>query len=219
MSLGVQKVSKNNFAKITLVALCTSGCAYKADPTSAPARNVVTSYSNKIPGRWAVLVEAERLNTTVRSQDIKCSAHTFPIDFTKGFPASVRETLPNVIAQVDFTEESSVPDAMKSTKSRGLIQIRGEQLEARLKIVPGFWTANVIVEVDMTVAVTVDGGGGRLFGKTFDGHGHADRPAGMFCGGGADAVKAAAEDAQRNVLRRIAEDLANSDRVRSGRGS
>lgn len=166
-----------------------------------------------------MLIESERLNTTVRSQDIKCSAHTFPIDFTQGFPASVRETLPNVIAHVEFTETSSVSDAMKSTKSRGLIQIRGEQLESRLKIVPGFWSANVVVDVEMTVAVTVDGGGGRLFGKTFDGHGHADRPAGMFCAGGADAVKAAAEDAQRNVLRRIAEELANSDRIRSGRGS
>lgn len=211
-------MSKFQLIAAGFIAIYTSGCAYKADTSLAPARNVITSYSSKIPGQWAVLIESERLNTTVRSQDLNCSAHTFPIDFTQGFPASVRETLPNVIAHVEFTETSSVPEAIKSTKSRGLIQIRGERLESNLKIVPGFWSANVVVDVDMTVGVTVDGGGGRLFGKTFDGHGHADRPTGIFCAGGADAVKAAAEDAQRIVLRRIAEELANSDRIRAGRG-
>ena len=53
-------MQKKNLAAIWLAALCSSGCAYKADTSTAPARNVVTSYSNKIPGRWAVLVESER---------------------------------------------------------------------------------------------------------------------------------------------------------------
>lgn len=203
---------------VVLLSVASSGCAYQANTSNAPARNVVTSYSNKIPGKWSVLVEADRLNTTVRSEDLKCAAHTFPVNFTQGFPASVRDTLPNVISQVDEVEVGA-DSSPKALKTRGLIQIRGDNLQSRLKIVPGFWSANVVVDVDMTVAVTVDNGSGRIFGKTFDGRGHADRPAGVFCEGGAEAVKVAAEEAQRDVLRRIAEELANSERMRSGKGS
>ena len=203
---------------ISILSVCSSGCAYQANTSTAPARNVVTSYGNKIPGKWSLLIEADRLNTTVRSEGLQCSAHTFPVNFTTGFPASVRETLPNVITQVDEVELGA-EHSPASNKTRGLIQVRGDNLQARLKIVPGFWSANVVVDVDITVAVTVDNGSGRIFGKTFDGRGHADRPSGMFCSGGAEAVKAAAEEAQRDVLRHIAEDLANSERLRSGRGS
>lgn len=209
---------KNAFV-IAALTFALPGCTYMANTAAAPARNVVTSYGNKVPGKWAVLVEADRLNTTARSEDLNCSFHTFPVNFTQGFPASVRETLPNVVAQIEDVDASSADSAMKSLKARGMIRVRGENLQSRLKIVPGMWSNNVVVDVDMTVAVTVDGPGGRLFGKTFDGRGHADRPLGMLCAGGAEAVKAAAEDAQRDVLRRIAEELANSDRVRSGRSS
>lgn len=212
--MGVQVVRIS--AAVGIAAL-SAGCAYTANTSTAPARNVVTSYSNKIPGKWSVLIEVDRLNTTVRSEDLKWAAHTFPVNFTQGFPASVRDTLPNVIAQIEEVEAEAETSSHKM-KNRGLIQIRGDNLQSRLKIVPGFWSANVVVDVDMTVVVTVDNGSGRLFGKTFDGRGHADRPAGVFCEGGADAVKAAAEEAQRDVLRRIAEDLANSERMRSGRG-
>ncbi len=210
-------VQARKILTVSIISLCSSGCAYQANTELAPARNVVTSYNKKIPGKWSLLVEADRLNTTVRSEDIKCSAHTFPVNFTTGFPASVRETLPNVVTQVEEVELGA-EHSPASLKTRGLIQVRGDNLQARLKIVPGFWSANVVVDVDMTVAVTVDNGSGRVFGKTFDGRGHADRPSGMFCSGGAEAVKTAAEEAQRDVLRRIAEELANSERMRSGRG-
>ena len=204
----------NKLLVVASLSLAVSGCTYTANTAPAPARNIVTSFANKVPGKWAVLVEADRLNTTVRSEDLNCSAHTFPINFTQGFPASVRETFPNVFTQVEDVEGT---EGVRSTKGRGVVQVRGENLQSRLKIVPGFWSANVVVDVDMTVAVTVEGANGRLFGKTFDGRGRADRPVGMLCSGGAEAVKAAAEDAQRDVLRRIAEELANSDRLRSGR--
>ncbi len=86
------------------------------------------------------------------------------VNFTTGFPASVRETLPNVITQVDEVELGA-EHSPASNKTRGLIQVRGDNLQARLKIVPGFWSANVVVDVDITVAVTVDNGSGRIFGK------------------------------------------------------
>lgn len=214
-----KKMKRWGVLSAAMLAQGLAGCQYTANTTAAPARNVVTSYSNKIPGKWAVLIEADRLNTIARSEDLNCSAHTFPINFTEGFPASVRETLPNVVSQVEDVSGPSTSEAIKTLKARGAIQIRGENLTSRIKIVPGFWSANVVADVDMSVAVMVDGPNGRIFGKTFDGRGRADRPVGMFCAGGAEAVKAAAEDAQRDVLRRIAEELANSERVRSGKSS
>jgi len=197
--------------------LLLGACAYQAQTVSSPARNVVTAYSNKVPGKWLLYVEADRLNTTVRPEDINCSAHSFPLDFTQGFPASVRDTLPNVLERVEDVSDPVPADRLKAAGARGVIVIRGEQLQSRLRVVPGFWSANISTEVEMAVSVAVDGPNGRVFGKTFDGRGRGDRPSGAFCSGGSESLKVAAEEAQREVLRRIAEELANADRVRSGR--
>ena len=170
-----------------------------------------------MPGKWLVYVEADRLNGTARSEDFNCWAHSFPLDFRQGFPASVRSTLPNVLERVEDVDVPTPPG--RASGARGVITIRGEDLKSRLKIASGFLSANVVTDVDITASVTVDRPGGRLFGKTFDGHGRADRPVGMFCAGGAEALRAAAEDAQRDVLRRIAEEIANTERLRSGRSS
>jgi hypothetical protein len=197
--------------------LSLGACAYQAQTVSSPARNVVTSYTNKVPGKWLLYVEADRLNTTARPEDVSCSAHSFPLDFSQGFPASVRDTLPNVLERVEEVPEPVASDRLKASGARGIVIVRGEQLSSRLRAVPGFWSANIVTEVDMAVSVTVEGPNGRMFGKTFDGRGKGDRPSGAFCSGGSESLKVAAEDAQREVLRRIAEEVANSDRVRSGR--
>jgi hypothetical protein len=39
---------------LAIAVLCAAlgGCAYKAEPIAAPSYNVVTSFSNKVAGKW-----------------------------------------------------------------------------------------------------------------------------------------------------------------------
>lgn len=198
-----------------LAGLLLSGCAYQASPLDAPAVNVVTSYSSKLGGKWLVYVDAAELRENIKPEGVACSFHSFPVDLSGPFPSSVRKTLPNVVNQTEEVEAPVPADRAKTSGARGVINIRGERVRTRLTAVPGFWMASLKADVTLTVSVTVDGPAGRLFGKTFDGNGRGEAEAGVACEGGAKAVAAATEDAQRDVLRRIAEDLANADRLRS----
>lgn len=203
---------------LALIALATSGCAYKAEPIATPALNVVTSFSQKVPGSWLLYADGSRLTENVRSSDFQCSAHTFPLDFSTSFSSAVRQTLANVIERPIDAEEQVPGDRAKSQGARGTITIRGETIQSRLRVVPGFWSANIVSEVDISAAVIVDGPSGRLFGKTVDGRGKGDTPAGFACAGGAESLKMAAEQAEKELLRRLGEELGNAERLR-GRGT
>lgn len=182
-----------------------------------PANNVITSFSSKLAGKWLLRSDADRLRETIRSSDMNCAAHTYPLDFAAGFPASLRGTLANVIERIEDAGESTAADRSGKLGARGIISVRGENLRGQFRVVPGFWTANVIAEIDISVAVTVDGPSGRLFGKTIDGRGRAEADLGAFCAGPAIAVQKAADEAQRDALRRIGEEVGNADRLRNAR--
>src|SRR5664279_2465304 len=91
--------------RITFVALfgalIVGGCAYKADPIAAPSYNVVTSFSNKMPGKWLLAVDAQPLNQTIRPSGYACVAHSFPLELSDAFKISVSQTLKNVFEQIE----------------------------------------------------------------------------------------------------------------------
>ncbi|MGJ0427551.1 hypothetical protein [Methylocystis sp.] len=193
-----------------VAALLASSCAHQAQVSSTPAYDTVTSYSKKIPGRWLLYTDSANLNTVARSETMDCSAHTFPVDFANGFQGSVSGTLQNILEQSQVTDNPTL-----GSGARGIVAVRGESIEARLNVVPGFWTARIVANVNMSASVAVDGKDGRLFGKTLEGHGRREADLGFMCSGGEIAVRAAAETAQKNLLRKIGEEVANSERVRS----
>ena len=191
-----------------------AACAYNTETMPTAANDTVTSYAAKVPGKWIVYVDASALNQVVRPSDFQCAAHTYPLDFTVGLPASVRETMPNIVAQTQDSDTPVAGDEAVHQGARGVISIRGDSLQAVLRVAPGFWSANIVTDVTITAAVTVDGKSGRLFGKTLEGHGHGDKPAGVFCEGGAESLRQAADQAQHDLVRHIGEEIGNADRIR-----
>lgn len=199
------------------LSLLLSACAYKTETSVAPANNVVTSFSSKLSGKWLLRTDAERLRETIRSSDMNCAVHTYPLDFAAGFPASLRGTLANVVERIEDAGDTTPADRSGKLGARGIISARGENLRGQFRVVPGFWSANVVAEIDISVALTADGPNGRLFGKTIDGRGRSEAELGAFCAGAAIAVQKAADEAQRDALRRIGEEIGNADRLRNAR--
>jgi hypothetical protein len=75
---------------------------------------------------------------TVNFSDFSCSAHLFPLDFTESFPHSVRDTLGNVFGSITDLENPVGGDQVGARGARGMIIVRGESLQTRLRVVPGF---------------------------------------------------------------------------------
>lgn len=195
------------------------GCAYKAQPIAAGSYDVVSSYSRKLPGKYLLYVASDQLDTVVRPNQLDCSAHSFPIEAAMGFKGSVRGTLANLIENVEEVSGPVPLDQLHSHGARGLIVVRADNLDGRLRVEPGFLSANMATEVRITATATVDGGAGRLYGSTFEGLGKGDAGSGFACEGGAASMRASAEKALKEVVRKIGEGIANSERVRSGKAS
>lgn len=208
-----------NIYVVCATALLLSGCAYKAEPIAAGSYDVVTSYSHKLPGKYLLYVNGDQLNTVVRPNSLACSAHSFPIEAAVGFKGSMRGTLANLVDSVEEIADPIPLDQLRARGARGLIIVRADNLDGRLRVEPGFWSANMATEVRITASVTVDSGAGRLYGATVEGLGKGDADAGFACEGGAASMRSSAEKALKEVVRKIGEGIANSDRVRSGKSS
>ncbi|GHC79360.1 hypothetical protein [Limoniibacter endophyticus] len=196
--------------------LALTGCQYKAEPVAIGAFNVYSSYENKLPGKYLLYVDASALNQNVKPSDMNCAAHSYPLELAASFKSSTRQTLSNLVGELELVDTPLDRSKLAERNARGMIIVKGEQTIARIRVMPGFWSATLEADVEIVSSITVDGKNGRLLGNTVSGRGVAQADAGAFCEGGAKSLSQAASDAARQALTRLGEALNNSDRVRTG---
>lgn len=197
-----------------VLAVMLAGCQYKAEPASVPAFNIYSNYGDKVPGLWLLYVEAGLLNKSVKPDDINCAAHTFPLAISEPFASAARQTLANVVTNLEVVASPVSADGLKARNARGMIVVRGENVLTRMRVVPGAWSATVDADVEIVASITADGPKGRLLGTTVSGLGRASGDAGVFCEGGGKALANGAAQGMQQALTRIGEAMANSERVR-----
>ena len=207
---------KHRVAYALVAGALLAGCQYKAEPISVASYNVYSSYDSKLPGRYLLFVDASKLDEPVKPSDFNCAAHTFPLMLSKSFGTSVQKTFANLVTELQIVDHPVSREELKARGARGMIIVRGEDLQAKLRVVPGFWSAGMETEVEISASVTVDGLGGRLLGTTVSGDGSSQTDAGFACQGGAKSLTQSAEQAMKETLERLGEALTNSDRVRKG---
>lgn len=195
-----------------------SGCAYNAPVTVSPNLNVYSSYGNRLPGTYALFIDAEAFSQKVHPTGINCAAHNFPLDMQDTFRQSVVSTLQQLVEEVDVVPTPLTADELARTGKRGQIIVRADSMTARIQFIPGFWSATAESDVDLSANLSVDGPGGRLLGTTAEGEGTAQGEAGGLCGGGADVIAQAAEKATKHLLGELGERLSNSPRIRAMAG-
>lgn len=195
-------------------ALLLSGCSYAAKPIAVGSFNVYSSYDGKLAGKYLLYVDAASLDRPIKPSDFNCSAHTFPLQLSASFAESVRQTLSNVVAEIEVMPAPVDRTELAKRGARGMILVRGESVDGRLRVVPGFWTNGIETDVEIVASITVDGRQGRLLGSTVSGLGHAQGDAGFACGGGGVALADAAGKSVEQTLTRLGEALVNSERVR-----
>jgi hypothetical protein len=200
---------------LAAAALALAGCAYNAPVAVAPNLNVYSSYGEKLPGRYALLVDGEAFSQTVRPTGYQCSAHSFPLDMKDAFRQSTIQTIRQIVDDVEIVQSPLSADALERAGLRGQIIVRADSMTARIQFIPGFWSATTDSNVDLTANMSVDGPAGRLLGTTAEGTGHGQGEAGAFCGGGATAVAEASEHATKQLLGQLGERLSNSPRLRA----
>lgn len=200
-----------------LAVVALSGCQYTAEPMAIGSFNVYSSYDDKVPGKFLLYVDGAQLNKDVKPSNLNCAAHTYPLHLADSFASSTRQTVANLVGEIEVVDKPVDRETLAAMSARGMIIVRGEQVIPKLRVVPGFWTANMESDVEIVASITVDGRSGRLLGTTVSGRGNAQGDAGALCEGGATSLAGAASDAMRMALTRIGEEFTNSERVRLGK--
>jgi len=205
---------KNIFSVIVLMLFVT-GCAYQTAVDVSPAYNIYSSYDNKIPGNWALYVDANDFEErNYKFSGIACAAHKYPLDLSGVFRLSAIKTIENVVENVHLIDSPIPTDQLSRDGLTGLIILKGEDIDVDLKLIPGFWSNSVDAEVELAVSIVVNGINGRLLGTTVSEDGEAEAAAGGFCEGATDALGEAAGDSMKNTLERVAERLSNAPKLR-----
>jgi hypothetical protein len=195
-------------------SLFLSGCAYNAPVGVSPNLNVYSSYGEKLPGRYALVVDTEAFNTDVKPTGYNCSAHHFPLDLREAFAASTASTLRQLVDDVQVLPRAVPATELAKQGFAGEVIVTAESISARVQVVPGFWSSSASSVVELSAGMTVDTATGRVLGTSAQGFGDAQNDAGAMCGETATAIGAATEKAMRQLLGQIGERLSNSERLR-----
>ena len=148
--------SKLPLLLISLTAILSTGCAYQVPTTIKPSYSVYTAYDQKLPARAAVYVDASKANERVKVSGLACSAHTFPVAAESEMETAVVRTLSNLLEGVEKVDRPLSRDQLAPRGLDAMIMVKVEDMDIDLKVIPGFWTADIESEADLAIGVKVD---------------------------------------------------------------
>lgn len=123
-------------------AAVLGACAYNAIPSAQGPSTVYSSYSDKVPGRYFLVIEGPIQNIEARISGINCSAHSYPLEISNALQGSIIKTLQQTIEEVTYSDSPKSADQMQALGYDGQILIRAEGAASRLSFATGFLDSN-----------------------------------------------------------------------------
>lgn len=193
------------------------GCAYNVQPQISSATNIYSSYNQKVPGRYVVVIDSSMndLHRTVKASSYVCSADSYPVDMSNVFAASIMGTLNQVFHET--VEQSDMPsaDALKKLGAVGTVFVRLDDFSPRLTCAQGFWSGSCTADTDISFGVEVRDPKGMIYATSVEAEKTSTGDAGQACSGGAVVIARSIKKATRDAMNRMGERLSNAERLRT----
>ena len=203
-------------ATIIIAMAALVRCTYQAAVDISPSLDVYSSYDNRIPGTWALTVDAREFDGQEADvEGLNCSFHKYPVNAGDAFTQSAVGTFRNLVEGVQMLDEPLTAEGLaRSDDFTGQIIIDADDLDAEIVMIEGFWKSRMKAEVEMSASVVAISPEGRLFGRSLNAEGEGQADAGVACGGGGKATQEATEQTIEDLLQEIGEAVTNSPRIR-----
>lgn len=185
---------KNSFLFL-IVSLFLTGCTYKTPVDISPSYAVQCNYDTKVPGHFALYVDADEMNQKIKVRGYVCSAHTYPVEASEQFKMSVYKTFENLLEKVTMVETPLTIEQLKKNNYKAMIKMEVKDLDVELDLIQGFWASELEGETEISASLTADGIDGRKLGFSAEGDGKYVAPSGGACEGGAKAIGGSIEKA------------------------
>jgi hypothetical protein len=201
------------FAGVLLSAAGLAACSYPVETPPAEAVSVLTAYTDKVPGKWVLIVDAAKANTTLEDAGTRCSQTDYPLDLSKTFTETADATFKTVADDVRVSDHALSRSELMSGGYSGVIIVSVSVLKASIKTT-GVVEARAAAETEIDGEILVIKGGERMVDSRQKGKGDAERDTHIDCSGAGEAAAAASDAAVQEVVSRLAEQFANSHAIR-----
>ena len=198
------------------VVLSVANCSYKVPTKTSPAVNVYSSYDDKIPAKFAVVVDSNcEVQRDVSPSSYVCSAHSYPISTDQCIVTSVVETSRSVFNEVVETSNIPTQQEMQQSNMEGCVYVSLKRFEPSIRFAQKFWGATAIASCDIVLEVKViDENRKKMLVTTVGANRTVDGEGGIGCGGGSEVLSDAIYQTLRDLMERYAERVSNSYKLR-----
>ena len=193
-----------------------SGCAYNVKPVSMPALNIYSSYDEKIPGTWVVVIDDSAKNVVreISASSHVCSAHKYPINVGDTIATSIKRTMDSIFENVIERVNMPSSDELQQIDAEGTVLVKMDTFEPKLRCSMGFWSGSCTASTDIEFGVIVRGQQGKLFATSVGDSATTDGDSGGACAGAANVLAESISKSVREALERMGERLSNSPKLR-----
>ena len=202
-------------ACIAVAAACAGGgCSYQVQTATAPQLDVYSDYASKVPGKWALVVDADAYHAAVSPTGMSGALCVFHLDLASSFRDLAAQTFGS-LAQVDALARPLPADGFASLGYAGEIEITGDGLRPRVTFAQGLLTATALADVSLDADLVVTDSRGMVLRTSATGTGEGSSEVVFGCGGATDALSQAEAAAMKDLLGKLAERFSNAPQVRS----
>nr|ART39568.1 J440 [uncultured bacterium] len=177
-----------------------AGCTYSTQTATlaAAAAEVRTDQRINAPAILSFDPQYDSLTKDAEKNSFECSAHRYPSTVGPAIKQSVAKAFEAVFSQVDMTTNAeSNPDAV-------VVRIRHEAYNPVVSFSSGFWSGKANAQSEIVMRVSAERGGHSLmYPVVVSGQGSS-----MGVSGGCGTGSKALDEANKNALQRLMENLA-----------
>jgi hypothetical protein len=135
---------------VVLLAAGLAACTYPVETPPAEAAPVITAYTDRVPGKWVLIVDAAKATTTLQDAGTRCSQSDYPLDLAKTFTETADATFKTVGDDVRVSDHALSKAELMSGGYSGVIVVSVAGLKASIK-------TNGVVEARAVAETEIEG--------------------------------------------------------------
>jgi hypothetical protein len=194
--------------------LLAAGCTHQIQTTIAPDTSFYRESAEKIPGRYAIFIQSGTWGGKASVSTWQCGAHSYAFNSNYTFQQAVMGTLQRALAQPVRVQSPIAQGDLAKDGYAAQIAVHTAGFKPQIAFQAGFMTAKAVASVDATVQVVGVAPDAKLFQWSLQGSGQGVGPDSGFCGGGDQALSQAMNAAAHQIMDRLGERIANSEKLR-----
>jgi hypothetical protein len=211
-SMALRLVLSRGFSPLVLLALAACASVPDAPPVSMP--EVISAYTQKVPGRWALAVAPHQLDSQIDAPELACGGMTFAVALDGSMQRYLIEGFHQIADDVTPVDHVLSADEMRAGGYAGLIVVGSAVVAPNVTFAQDGLTAHVHSNLALSATLDVGGRHGVLLHRAFTVNGISNVDAGIVCQNGQGGIGRAADSALQQIAVDAASAFADSADIR-----